>query len=123
MEWKIKITEEAQKDFSKIEPSLKKQILAGIIKVSKAPLPNPNGYGKPLGNKHNNNLTGFFKIKYCGIGIRVVYTLVLKDIVMNIVVISERDDNYCYNAAANLYKKYGDDIFTDIFQDFSMNLK
>lgn len=105
MEWKIKITEEAQKDFSKIEPSLKKQILAGIIKVSKAPLPSPNGYGKPLGNKHNNNLTGFFKIKYRGIGIRVVYTLALKDIVMNIVVISERDDNYCYNAAANLYKK------------------
>ena len=123
MEWKIKITEEAQKDFSKIEPSLKKQILAGIIKVSKAPLPSPNGYGKPLGNKHNNNLTGFFKIKYRGIGIRVVYTLVLKDIVMNIVVISERDDNYCYNAAANLYKKYGEDIFTDIFQDFTMNLK
>ena len=123
MEWKIKITEEAQKDFSKIEPSLKKQILAGIIKVSKAPLPSPNGYGKPLGNKHNNNLTGFFKIKYRGIGIRVVYTLVLKDIVMNIVVISERDDNYCYNAAASLYKKYGEDIFTDIFQDFPTNLK
>ena len=120
MEWKIKITEEAQKDFSKIEPGLKKQILAGLIKVSKAPLPSPNGYGKPLGNKHNNNLTGFFKIKYRGIGIRVVYTLVLKDIVMNIVVISERDDNYCYNAAANLYKKYGEDIFTDIFQDFPM---
>ena len=120
MEWKIKITEEAQKDFSKIEPGLKKQILAGIIKVSKAPLPSPNGYGKPLGNKHNNNLTGFFKIKYRGIGIRVVYTLVLKDIVMNIVVISERDDNYCYNAAANLYKKYGEDIFTDILQDFPM---
>ncbi len=62
MAWKIKIAEEAQKDFSKIEPSLKKQILAGIIKVSKAPLPSLNGYGKPLGNKHNNNLTGFFKI-------------------------------------------------------------
>ena len=84
-------------------------------------MPSPNGYGKPLGNKHNNNLTGFFKIKYRGIGIRVVYTLVLKDIVMNIVVISERDDNYCYNAAANLYKKYGEDIFTDIFQDFPTN--
>ena len=40
------------------------QVLAGIVKVSKAPLPSPNGYGKPLGNKNGNNLTGFFKIKY-----------------------------------------------------------
>ena len=37
---------------------------------------------------------------------------------MNIVVISERDDNFCYTVAAKLYEKYGDDIFTDIFTDF-----
>ena len=118
MNWKIKITDEAKKDFSKMEGSLKKQVLAGILKVSKAPLPSPNGYGKPLGHKNGNNLTGFFKIKYRGIGIRVVYTLVLTDLVMNIVVISERDDNFCYTVAAKLYEKYGDDIFTDIFTDF-----
>ena len=63
-------------------------MLAGILKVSEAPLPSPHGYGKPLGNKWGNNLTGFFKIKYKGIVIRVVYTLVLEEAVMNIVVIS-----------------------------------
>lgn len=47
--WKIKITEEAQKDFGRLEGSIKKQVLAGILKVSGAPLPSPNGYGKPLG--------------------------------------------------------------------------
>jgi len=47
--------------------------LAGIKKVSKNPLPNPDGYGKPLGNKGGYNLTGFFKIKYRDIGIGVVY--------------------------------------------------
>ena len=115
MGWKIRISDEAKKDYRRLDGSLRKQVLAGIIKVSKAPLPSPNGYGKPLGNKNGNNLTGFFKIKYRGIGIRVVYTLVVDEAVMNIIVISERDDNYCYDLAAKLYEKYGEDIFKDIF--------
>ena len=118
MAWEIRITDEAKKDFNKIEGSIRKQVLAGIVKVSKAPLPSPNGYGKPLGNKNGHNLTGFFKIKYRGIGIRVVYTLAVDKMIMNIVVISQRDDNYCYELAAKLYDKYGDEIFEDIFGKF-----
>lgn len=118
MGWEIRITDEAKKDFGKLEGSIRKQVLAGIIKVSKAPLPSPNGYGKPLGNKNGNNLTGFFKIKYRGSGIRVVYTLVIDKLIMNIVVISQRDDNYCYELASKLYEKYGDEIFGNIFEKF-----
>ena len=118
MSWKIRITDEAKKDYRRLDGAIRKQVLAGIYKVSQAPLPSPNGYGKPLGNKNGNNLTGFFKIKYRDIGIRVVYTLSMEDIAMNIVVISERDDSYCYNLASVLYKKYGDEIFKDIFNKF-----
>ena len=118
MAWKIRVTDEAMKDFNRIEGSIRKQVLAGILKVSEAPLPSPNGYGKPLGNKSGNNLTGFFKIKYRGIGIRVVYTLVVDKMIMNIVVISQRDDNCCYELAAKLYDKYGDEIFEDVFGEF-----
>ena len=118
MAWKIRITNEAKKDYKRLEGSLRKQVLAGIVKVAKAPLPSPNGYGKPLGNKQGNNLTGFFKIKYRGIGIRVVYTLVVDKLTMNIIVISQRDDNFCYELAAKLYDKYGDEIFEDIFEQF-----
>ena len=118
MHWKIKIASEARKDYLKIDGSIKKQVLAGILKVSKAPLPSPRGYGKPLGNKNGDNLTGFFKIKYKGIGIRVIYTLIIKEMVMNIIVVSERDDNYCYELATKMYEKYGDKIFEDIFADF-----
>lgn len=118
MTWAIRITKEAKKDFAKLEGSLRKQVLAGILKVSKAPMPSPNGYGKPLGNKQGNNLTGFFKIKYRGIGIRIVYTLILEEKTMNIVVISQRDDNYCYDLAEKLYEKYGDLIFKNIFEIF-----
>ena len=117
MAWKVRITDEAKRDYRKLDGSLRKQVLAGIVKVSKAPLPSPNGYGKPLGNKNGNNLTGFFKIKYRGIGIRVVYTLVVDELIMNIVVISERDDNFCYDLAAKLYEKYGYDLFKDFFDD------
>ncbi len=122
MAWKVQIVDEARKELSKMEGSLKKQVLAGIRKVSKAPLPSPNGYGKPLGNKNGNDLTGFFKIKYRGIGIRVVYTLVVDELCMNIIVISQRDDNYCYELAGKLYQKYGDDIFENIFDDFPEKL-
>ena len=115
MSWKIRIIDEAQKDYSQLDNGVKKQVLAGILKVSKAPLPSPEGYGKPLGNKKSNNLTGFFKIKYKGIGIRVVYALVLDERVMNIVVISPRDDNYCYELAKKIYNKYGKSLFKDIF--------
>jgi mRNA interferase RelE/StbE len=118
MAWKIQIADEAKKDYKRLEGSLRKQVLAGILKVSEAPLPSPNGYGKPLGNKNGNNLTGFFKIKYRGIGIRVVYTLALDKMTMNIIVISQRDDNYCYELASKLHEKYGDKIFEDIFEDF-----
>lgn len=118
MGWNIRITDEAKKDYSKIDGSMRKQVLAGIIKVSKAPLPSPNGYGKPLGNKNGNDLTGFFKIKYKEIGIRVVYTLVVNKMIMNIIVISQRNDNDCYDIAAKLYDKYGDDIFKDVFGEF-----
>ena len=50
---------------------------------------------------------------------RIVYTLVLADITMNIVVISERDDNYCYDLAFKLYQKYGDKLFENIFLIFN----
>ena len=118
MGWKIRITEEAVKDLLKVDGSIKGQVLAGIYKVSKAPLPSPNGYGKPLGNKNGNNLTGFFKIKYRDIGIRVVYTLVLNEMIMNIIVVSARDDDYCYKLASFLYEKYGYKIFEDSFIKF-----
>ena len=113
--WTIKFSPEADMAISKLDRSLVIQLLAGIKKVSSNPLPHPNGYGKPLGNKAGNNLTGFFKIKYRGIGIRVVYSLVLNKQIMNILIVSKRNDDECYKLAGALYKKYGSSVFDDIF--------
>ena len=101
MSWKVRIINEAQKDYSQLDNGVKKQVLAGILKVSKAPLPSPEGYGKPLGNKNNNNLTGLLKIKFRDIGIRVVYKLVEdeKTHEMYILIISARADSEVYDLA------------------------
>lgn len=40
-----------------------------------------------------------------------------KDYNMNIVVISPRDDNYCYELAKKVYAKYGKNLFKDIFDN------
>ena len=117
MTWSIKITPEAKKDYKKLDKGILRQVFAGILKVSGNPLPHPDGYGKPLGHRRGNNLTGFFKIKYKDIGIRVVYTLALDEHVMNIIVISERSEDFCYEMAVKLHEKYGADICKNIFED------
>ena len=102
MEWKIKYHPLAEAELAKLDGSIRKIVLKGILKVSTNPKPqNESGYGKPLGNKSNNNLTGLLKIKYMDIGIRVVYKLVEdeKTHEMYILVISARADNEVYNIA------------------------
>ena len=52
MSWSIEFLEEAKKDMKKLERSASIQVLKGIRKVSKNPLPvQEGGYGKALGNK------------------------------------------------------------------------
>lgn len=115
--WNVKFCPEAVKDIKKLDNSLKKQVMAGIRKVSRNPLPqSEGGYGKPLGNISGTDLTGFFKIKYRGIGIRVVYTLVRQNNIMNIIVVSVRSDNQSYNIAENRKNKYGKALFEDSFK-------
>lgn len=114
--WDVKFIPEARADLKKLDGSLLKQVLAGIRKVSENPLPqSEGGFGKALGHVAGTNLTGFFKIKYRGIGIRVVYTLVIENHVMNIVVVSIREDSSCYNVAEKRKDKYGTNIFKDDF--------
>lgn len=114
-DWIVKYISESKKELHDLDKGLKMQVLAGIKKVSQNPLPRPEGYGKPLGNKNGNNLTGLFKIKYKGIGIRVIYTLIKDKNIMKIITISARGDDYCYKEAKRLNEKYGKDIFEALF--------
>lgn len=104
MLWNVFYTKDSKKDLLKLDNSQKKQVLKAIDKVSKNPLPSPDGYGKPLGNKGNNNLTNCYKIKLRGLGIRIVYNLVIVDNAMKIIVISVREDSLVYYIASERIK-------------------
>lgn len=102
MEWNVEYLKEALKDLKSLDHSQQLQVLKAIDKVSKNPLRiSEGGYGKPLGNKSNTNLTGYFKIKLLKLGIRVVYGLVREHGIMRIIVISIREDDIVYQVAVD----------------------
>jgi mRNA interferase RelE/StbE len=99
--WKVEYMAEAEKDRATLDRSQRLQVDKAIFKVSQNPLPqSEGGYGKPLGNKQSNNLTGLLKIKLVNLGIRIVYTLVRTDEIMKIIVVAARADNEVYNTAS-----------------------
>lgn len=107
MTWSVEFLEEAKKDMKKLERSASLQVLKGIQKVSRNPLPVQEGeYGKPLGNKNGANLTNLLKIKFRDLGIRVVYKVERVEDVMKIIVISARTDEQVYREAARRREKY-----------------
>nr|WP_317427607.1 type II toxin-antitoxin system RelE/ParE family toxin [uncultured Blautia sp.] len=107
MTWSVEFLEEAKKDMKKLERSASLQVLKGIQKVSRNPLPvQEGGYGKPLGNKNGANLTNLLKIKFRDLGIRVVYKVERVEDVMKIIVVSARTDEQVYHEAARRREKY-----------------
>lgn len=107
MIWSIEFLEEAEKDLKKLDHSVQIQVVKGIQKVSRNPLPvQEGGYGKPLGNKTGVNLTNLLKIKFRDLGIRVVYKAIQVDNVMKIVVVSARTDEQVYKDAGKRREKY-----------------
>jgi len=100
MKWELKFLPEAIEDLKQIDASIRPQILKGIQKV----LQNPEakalgGYGEPLGNKNIAKLAGLYKIKFRGIGQRVVYALHKTESSMIIIIISAREDFKVYTEA------------------------
>ena len=107
MNWVVVYLPEAQKDVRNLDHSVQSQVLKGIRKVAKNPVSiNEGGYGKPLGNKMGNDLTGLYKIKFQNLGLRVVYQLVVTDTVMKIIVVSAQTDEQVYKEAARRRTKY-----------------
>lgn len=107
MNWDIEFLPEAKDDLSRLDGSVRPQVLKGIRKVSQNPLPDSSGgYGKPLGNQPGSDLSGLMKIKFRKIGIRVVYKIEMTDNIMKIIIISARTDNQVYEDTEKRRKKY-----------------
>lgn len=64
MNWEVEYLPEAESDLKSLDGSQRILVLKAIKKVKQNPLPvYEGGYGKPLGNKNGNDLTGFLKVK------------------------------------------------------------
>lgn len=106
MKWTLKFLPEATKDFRNLAGNQRIMVAKAIDKVLENPLPvQEGGYGKPLGNKRGNNLSGFFKIKLRNAGIRVVYKLMRTETEMLVVVIGVRTDDEVYEIAERRISK------------------
>jgi mRNA interferase RelE/StbE len=100
MNWSLVYLPEVEDDLKKLDGSQRILVLKAIKKVQQNPLPyTENGYGKPLGNKSENNLSGFLKIKLKSLGLRIVYKLQRVENVMLIIVIGARADEEVYDIA------------------------
>lgn len=107
MNWKLVYLPEAEKDFKNLSGNERIVVAKALKKVLENPLPtNEGGYGKPLGNKQSNNLSGFLKIKLKNLGIRIVYKLIKIDNQMLVVVIGARADDEVYDVAKKRADKH-----------------
>ena len=101
MSWDIVLRPEAQKEFDRLNESIKPQISKGIMKVAQNPLSRQEGgYGEPLGRHSGLDLTGLLKIKFKKPGIRVIYQLRREHERMVIVIVGIRSDDEVYRIAA-----------------------
>jgi len=106
MKYSYKYSPEAEKDLDNFNKSQIEQITNALRKVVQNPLPqNEGGYGKPLGNKQGRNLTGLCKVVLKKLGIRVVYELIRKNNMMEIIVVAARKDEEVYKIASKRIKK------------------
>ncbi|MCD8223764.1 MAG: type II toxin-antitoxin system RelE/ParE family toxin [Clostridiales bacterium] len=107
MSWTVKYLPEAVKDLRSLDGNPRKFVRKAIAKVSENLLPaSEGGFGKPLGNKNGNDLTGLLKIKLRSAGIRIVYKIISQDNDMVIIVIGARADDEVYDIAKQRIKRH-----------------
>ena len=106
MKWAIDYIPEARKDIKNLDNSQWLAMRRAIEKVRQNPLPDyEGGYGKPLGNKRNINLSGCLKIKLKLSGLQAVYRLIRTESTMQMIVIGLRHDEEVYQVAEKRLQK------------------
>ena len=108
MTWIDEYLPEAMDELHRLDKRRRTVVAKAIQRTLRNPLPKcEGGYGNPLGNKGNCDLTGLLKIKLKKEGLRVVYKLVHQDGKMLVIVVGIRDDEEVYRLAEKRAKKYG----------------
>jgi len=102
MTYKIEFLPEAEKDFAKLDGSMKKDIVCKIDDLAGNPY-----LGKLLGNKFGVNLTGFYKLYAGKKKYRIVYRLLAGEIeIIEIIGIGKREKEEICRLIANRLKGF-----------------
>ena len=99
--YNFKFYEEAEKDLSKLNNSVKKLFVKKLTQI----IHNPE-IGKNLGNKNNLNLTGLKKVYFDNKRYRIVYEIIKNEIIIHIIAIGKRDNMKVYKEDSNRYEKH-----------------
>jgi len=98
--WQMEFLPEALSDLARINKAIRAQLTKGINKVVLNPVAKfKGGYGEPLRNQKGKDLSGLYKIKFCDIGIRVVYALKEQNEIMTVIIVGARADDEVYDEA------------------------
>jgi len=92
----IEYHEDVAKDFKEIGHSATLLVLKKIQKIANNPIT-----GDDLGNKANQNLSGFKKVYVDNKRIRIVYKIIKNQIKIFIIAVGKRDEMEVYKKASN----------------------
>ena len=94
MSYRLILHPDIHKDFTKLSKSQVILVLKQFKKLQTSPQ-----LGKPLGNKVGYNLSGCRKLYVDKKKIRIVYRIIDKEIVVEVVVVDKREDMSVYKKA------------------------
>ncbi len=89
----VRLTKKSEKDFRKLDGSIKKIVLKKFVELESNPF-----LGKPIGNKAGIDLTGYYKLYAAG-KIRIVYEVIKKELIISVISIGKREDLAAYYLA------------------------
>lgn len=94
MSYSIVFREGAEHDFVKLDTSIRYQVIKKLERLKDNPF-----LGQELGNKMGINLTGFYKLYVAKKKIRIVYSVVEKKLVIEVISIGKREKASAYKTA------------------------
>jgi len=96
----FKFYEEAEKDLSKLNNSVKKLFAKQLTQIINNP-----AIGKDLGNKNNLKLAGLKKVYFDNKRYIIVYEIKETEIIIHIIAVGKRDNMKVYKEASIRYEK------------------
>ena len=94
MKYDVYLIEEARKDFKQLDNSQKIPVAKQLKRLETSPYK-----GKPLGKKFGIDLTGYYKLYVSKKKIRIIYTVVEKEVRVEVISIGKREEFAAYKDA------------------------